>query len=83
MQKFDILLKESVIHNQKTNVGVIFLVMFEMLQQVVIMIKLSYDQQSIGAVNTIVRRRDDGKLVGYNTDCEAAIVAIEDTLKVP
>ncbi|KAH6819119.1 hypothetical protein C2S51_002722 [Perilla frutescens var. frutescens] len=37
--------------------------------------------QSIGAVNTIVRRRDDGKLVGYNTDCEAAIAAIEDALK--
>ncbi|KAG6423171.1 hypothetical protein SASPL_113559 [Salvia splendens] len=37
--------------------------------------------QSIGAVNTIIRRRDDGKLVGYNTDCEAAIVAIEDALK--
>ncbi|XP_057812525.1 bifunctional 3-dehydroquinate dehydratase/shikimate dehydrogenase, chloroplastic-like isoform X2 [Salvia miltiorrhiza] len=37
--------------------------------------------QSIGAVNTVVRRRDDGKLVGYNTDCEAAIVAMEDALK--
>ncbi|KAH6796150.1 hypothetical protein C2S51_037136 [Perilla frutescens var. frutescens] len=37
--------------------------------------------QSIGAVNTIIRRRDDGKLVGYNTDCEAAIAAIEDALK--
>ncbi|KAI3445242.1 hypothetical protein Pfo_001907 [Paulownia fortunei] len=36
--------------------------------------------QSIGAVNTIVRRPNDGKLVGYNTDCEAAIAAIEDAL---
>lgn len=41
------------------------------------------NDQSIGAVNTIVRRRDDGKLVGYNTDCEAAIVAMEDALQVP
>ncbi|KAL2234365.1 UNVERIFIED_CONTAM: Bifunctional 3-dehydroquinate dehydratase/shikimate dehydrogenase, chloroplastic, partial [Sesamum indicum] len=38
--------------------------------------------QSIGAVNTIVRRPDDGKLVGHNTDCEAGITAIEDALKV-
>lgn len=37
--------------------------------------------QSIGAVNTIVRRDSDGKLVGYNTDCEASITAIEDALK--
>lgn len=37
--------------------------------------------QSIGAVNTIVRRPKDGKLVGYNTDCEASITAIEDALK--
>ncbi|KAK6140374.1 hypothetical protein DH2020_025885 [Rehmannia glutinosa] len=37
--------------------------------------------QSIGAVNTILRRPNDGKLVGYNTDCEAAISAIEDALK--
>nr|XP_007147104.1 hypothetical protein PHAVU_006G096400g [Phaseolus vulgaris]ESW19098.1 hypothetical protein PHAVU_006G096400g [Phaseolus vulgaris] len=36
--------------------------------------------QSIGAVNTIIRRPGDGKLVGYNTDCEAAIAAIEDAL---
>ncbi|XP_022642542.1 bifunctional 3-dehydroquinate dehydratase/shikimate dehydrogenase, chloroplastic isoform X3 [Vigna radiata var. radiata] len=36
--------------------------------------------QSIGAVNTIIRRPGDGKLVGYNTDCEAAITAIEDAL---
>ncbi|RYR52548.1 hypothetical protein Ahy_A06g027451 isoform C [Arachis hypogaea] len=36
--------------------------------------------QSIGAVNTIVRRPIDGKLVGYNTDCEGAITAIEDAL---
>lgn len=42
-----------------------------------------FNNQSIGAVNTIIRRRDDGKLVGYNTDCEAAIVAIEDALEVP
>ncbi|PIA44593.1 hypothetical protein AQUCO_01700294v1 [Aquilegia coerulea] len=37
--------------------------------------------QSIGAVNTIIRRPKDGKLVGYNTDCEASITAIEDALK--
>ncbi|KAJ8898668.1 hypothetical protein K2173_004702 [Erythroxylum novogranatense] len=36
--------------------------------------------KSIGAVNTIIRRPDDGKLVGYNTDCDAAITAIEDAL---
>ncbi|XP_052194751.1 bifunctional 3-dehydroquinate dehydratase/shikimate dehydrogenase, chloroplastic-like isoform X2 [Diospyros lotus] len=38
--------------------------------------------QSIGAVNTIIRRHTDGKLVGYNSDCEASITAIEDALKV-
>lgn len=37
--------------------------------------------KSIGAVNTIVRRKSDGKLIGYNTDCEGAITAIEDGLK--
>ncbi|OAY49600.1 bifunctional 3-dehydroquinate dehydratase/shikimate dehydrogenase, chloroplastic isoform X2 [Manihot esculenta] len=37
--------------------------------------------KSIGAVNTIVRRPTDGKLVGYNTDCEASISAIEDALR--
>ncbi|GLT60536.1 hypothetical protein SLA2020_332980 [Shorea laevis] len=37
--------------------------------------------QAIGAVNTIIRRPSDGKLIGYNTDCEAAITAIEDSLK--
>lgn len=37
--------------------------------------------KSIGAVNTIVRRKSDGKLIGYNTDCEGAISAIEDGLK--
>ncbi|KAJ6674878.1 BIFUNCTIONAL 3-DEHYDROQUINATE DEHYDRATASE/SHIKIMATE DEHYDROGENASE CHLOROPLASTIC-LIKE [Salix viminalis] len=36
--------------------------------------------KSIGAVNTIVRRPTDGKLVGYNTDCDASISAIEDAL---
>ncbi|OMO55297.1 Dehydroquinase class I [Corchorus olitorius] len=36
--------------------------------------------ESIGAVNTIVWR-PDGKLIGYNTDCEAAIGAIEDALE--
>ncbi|XP_051141955.1 bifunctional 3-dehydroquinate dehydratase/shikimate dehydrogenase, chloroplastic-like isoform X2 [Andrographis paniculata] len=35
----------------------------------------------IGAVNTIVRRPSDGKLVGYNTDCEACITAIEDAYR--
>ncbi|OIT28748.1 PREDICTED: bifunctional 3-dehydroquinate dehydratase/shikimate dehydrogenase, chloroplastic-like [Nicotiana attenuata] len=38
--------------------------------------------KSIGAVNTIIRRPCDGKLIGYNTDCEASITAIEDALKV-
>ncbi|KAL6989590.1 hypothetical protein U1Q18_015342 [Sarracenia purpurea var. burkii] len=38
--------------------------------------------QSIGAVNTIIRRHSDGKLIGYNTDCEASITAIEDAIKV-
>lgn len=37
--------------------------------------------QAIGAVNTIVKRHTDGKLIGYNTDCEASITAIEDALK--
>ncbi|KAH9329304.1 hypothetical protein KI387_001412 [Taxus chinensis] len=37
--------------------------------------------KSIGAVNTIIRRKSDGKLIGYNTDCEGAISAIEDGLK--
>ncbi|KAK9984047.1 hypothetical protein SO802_033572 [Lithocarpus litseifolius] len=37
--------------------------------------------KSIGAVNTIVRRPIDGKLIGYNTDCEASITAIEDALR--
>ncbi|PON73979.1 3-dehydroquinate dehydratase type I [Parasponia andersonii] len=36
--------------------------------------------QSIAAANTIIRRPSDGKLVGYNTDCEAAITSIEDSL---
>ncbi|KAL3849807.1 hypothetical protein ACJIZ3_011689 [Penstemon smallii] len=35
---------------------------------------------SIGAVNTIVRS-SDGKLIGYNTDCEASITAIEDAYR--
>lgn len=39
-----------------------------------------YDQ-CIGAVNTIIRRPRDGKLIGYNTDCEACISAIEDALR--
>ena len=37
--------------------------------------------QSIGAANTIVRRPIDGKLIGYNTDCEAFITAIKVALK--
>ncbi|KAJ4727588.1 bifunctional 3-dehydroquinate dehydratase/shikimate dehydrogenase, chloroplastic-like [Melia azedarach] len=37
--------------------------------------------KSIGAVNTVIRRPIDGKLVGYNTDCESAISAIEDALR--
>ncbi|KAJ6434335.1 hypothetical protein OIU84_017946 [Salix udensis] len=37
--------------------------------------------KSIGAVNTIIRKPGDGKLIGYNTDCEGSIAAIEDALK--
>ncbi|KAL5561576.1 hypothetical protein UlMin_031323 [Ulmus minor] len=37
--------------------------------------------KSIGAVNTILRRPSDGKLIGYNTDCEACMTAIEDALR--
>lgn len=43
--------------------------------------KLYTRVQSIGAVNTIIRRPGDGKLIGYNTDCEASITAVEDALK--
>ncbi|KAM3231479.1 bifunctional 3-dehydroquinate dehydratase/shikimate dehydrogenase, chloroplastic isoform X1 [Capsicum chacoense] len=38
--------------------------------------------KSIGAVNTIIRRPSDSKLIGYNTDCEACVTAIEDALRV-
>lgn len=37
--------------------------------------------QSIGAVNCVVRRPTDGKLIGYNTDYVGAISAIEDGLR--
>ncbi|WOL12286.1 bifunctional 3-dehydroquinate dehydratase/shikimate dehydrogenase, chloroplastic [Canna indica] len=37
--------------------------------------------KSIGAVNTIIRRPSDGKLVGYNTDYVGAISAIEDGIR--
>ncbi|KAJ4722264.1 bifunctional 3-dehydroquinate dehydratase/shikimate dehydrogenase, chloroplastic-like [Melia azedarach] len=37
--------------------------------------------KSIGAVNCIIRRQNDGKLVGYNTDYVGAISAIEDGLR--
>ncbi|KAG2272722.1 hypothetical protein Bca52824_067277 [Brassica carinata] len=37
--------------------------------------------KSIGAVNTILRRQSDGKLMGYNTDCIGSISAIEDGLR--
>nr|AAS76684.1 At3g06350 [Arabidopsis thaliana] len=37
--------------------------------------------KSIGAVNTILRRKSDGKLLGYNTDCIGSISAIEDGLR--
>lgn len=36
--------------------------------------------QDIGAVNTIVRGAD-GRLYGYNTDCDGALSAIEDGLR--
>ncbi|XP_064969310.1 bifunctional 3-dehydroquinate dehydratase/shikimate dehydrogenase, chloroplastic-like isoform X2 [Musa acuminata AAA Group] len=37
--------------------------------------------KSIEAVNTIIRRPTDGKLVGYNTDYVGAISAIEDGIR--
>ncbi|XP_077232468.1 dehydroquinate dehydratase, putative / shikimate dehydrogenase isoform X2 [Tasmannia lanceolata] len=37
--------------------------------------------KSIGAVNTIIRRPSDGKLIGYNTDYIGAISAIEDGIR--
>ncbi|XP_027348707.1 bifunctional 3-dehydroquinate dehydratase/shikimate dehydrogenase, chloroplastic-like [Abrus precatorius] len=37
--------------------------------------------KAIGAVNCIVRRPTDGKLIGYNTDYVGAISAIEDGLR--
>ncbi|CAH2054842.1 unnamed protein product [Thlaspi arvense] len=37
--------------------------------------------KSIGAVNTILRRKSDGRLMGYNTDCIGSISAIEDGLR--
>ncbi|KAG6700406.1 hypothetical protein I3842_08G111100 [Carya illinoinensis] len=37
--------------------------------------------KSTGAVNCIIRRSTDGKLIGYNTDYVGAISAIEDGLK--
>ncbi|KAF7837165.1 DnaJ-like subfamily B member 12 isoform A [Senna tora] len=37
--------------------------------------------KSIGAVNCIIRRSEDGKLSGYNTDYFGAISAIEDALR--
>ncbi|KAL1327064.1 hypothetical protein AAHE18_13G274600 [Arachis hypogaea] len=37
--------------------------------------------KSIGAVNCIIRRPTDGKLIGYNTDYVGAISAIEDGLR--
>lgn len=35
----------------------------------------------IGAVNTLIKRPSDGKLIGYNTDYTGAISAIEDALQ--
>ncbi|KAI5392083.1 hypothetical protein KIW84_076755 [Lathyrus oleraceus] len=37
--------------------------------------------KSIGAVNLVIRRPADGKLIGYNTDYVGAISAIEDGLR--
>ncbi|XP_029128182.1 bifunctional 3-dehydroquinate dehydratase/shikimate dehydrogenase, chloroplastic isoform X1 [Cajanus cajan] len=37
--------------------------------------------KSIGAVNCVIRRPTDGKLIGYNTDYVGAISAIEDGLR--
>ncbi|XP_020589422.1 bifunctional 3-dehydroquinate dehydratase/shikimate dehydrogenase, chloroplastic isoform X5 [Phalaenopsis equestris] len=36
----------------------------------------------IGAVNTLIKRPSDGKLIGYNTDYTGSISAIETTLQV-
>jgi len=36
--------------------------------------------RKIGAVNTIVNRR--GKLIGYNTDCDGALEALEETMSL-
>lgn len=44
-------------------------------------LSVSFVIQLIGAVNTIIRRPVDGKLIGYNTDCEASMSAIEDALR--
>ncbi|XP_010486143.1 PREDICTED: bifunctional 3-dehydroquinate dehydratase/shikimate dehydrogenase, chloroplastic-like [Camelina sativa] len=37
--------------------------------------------KSIGAVSTIIRRKSDGKLLGFNKDCFGSISAIEDGLR--
>jgi 3-dehydroquinate dehydratase/shikimate dehydrogenase len=36
---------------------------------------------TIGSVNCIIRRQNDGKLFGYNTDYVGAISAIEEGLR--
>jgi 3-dehydroquinate dehydratase/shikimate dehydrogenase len=40
---------------------------------------IEHTAEKIGAINTIVRQ--DGKLVGYNTDCMAAVMALDNSLR--
>lgn len=37
--------------------------------------------QAIGAINCMIRRPTDGRLIGYNEDYHGAIAAIEDGLR--
>jgi 3-dehydroquinate dehydratase/shikimate dehydrogenase len=40
---------------------------------------VEHTAEKIGAINTIVRQ--DGKLTGYNTDCMAALIALDNSLR--
>lgn len=46
-----------------------------------IVLSLIFIFQYIGAVNTLIKRPSDEKLIGYNTDYTGAISAIETTLQ--
>ena len=52
-----------------------------MPQIAVLHVLIVISDQAIGAVNTIVKRPSDGKLIGYNTDYVGAISAIEDGIR--